>query len=280
MIKNINIQSLPNKCEKYIIMLINKKPPACYAFIPDIELHDILKKTQIKFNGYSTCINIELIKSIKASYIRNHIVITNHKNLTQNSQHIINDYNNNINIYNLCMKYDISPLNILRYIFKNKYNKKIKDLTINENILTTRDKNELESAKLLDSYALINQDIILENSQLFEKKIELILQQNKIKYKTQEQLVKEQIKLYNRPINTPDFLILSELFINNIKINWIDAKNFYGANTHYNKYKIKKQTVKYINTYNTGCIVFNLGFSSDLNFKKILLVDYISFTQL
>ena len=40
------------------------------------------------------------------------------------------------------------------------------------------------------------------------------------------------MKKYNKAINTPDFLILSNLEINGIKINWIDAKNFYGAYTY------------------------------------------------
>jgi len=44
------------------------------------------------------------------------------------------------------------------------------------------------------------------------------LDKNNIKYKTQEELVAEQIKNHGVPINTPDFLIKSDLYINGRKI--------------------------------------------------------------
>ena len=87
-------------------------------------------------------------------------------------------------------------------------------------------------------------------------------------------LTEEQIKLYGKPINTPDFLILSDLFINDKKINWIDAKNFYGANTFLINKKIKKQVSKYINQYGFGCIMFSLNFSEKLKFNDVLLINF------
>ena len=86
----------------------------------------------------------------------------------------------------------------------------------------------------------------------------------------------EQIEKYGKPINTPDFLILSDFYINNKKINWIDAKNFYGANTFLIRKKIKKQVRKYINEYGYGSIFFSLNFSSKLNFDNVLLINFNS----
>ena len=99
---------------------------------------------------------------------------------------------------------------------------------------------------------------------------------NKVSFKTQDQLVKEQTEQYGRPIITPDFLILSDLEINGQKIKWIDAKNFYGANTILIRKSINKQSYKYIKEYGTGTIIFSLGFSDALKFDNTLLLDYQS----
>ena len=63
------------------------------------------------------------------------------------------------------------------------------------------------------------------------------------------------------------------MYVNNKKVNWIDAKNFYGANTDFNKKNIKKQSKKYVEQLGNGCIIFKYGFSSKLNFKDIVLVN-------
>jgi hypothetical protein len=73
--------------------------------------------------------------------------------------------------------------------------------------------------------------------------------------------VDEQIKINGKPINTPDFLIKSQFVINGKKINWIDAKNFYGSNIKFIKTKINKQIVKYNQAYGSGCIIFSLGYN-------------------
>ena len=80
----------------------------------------------------------------------------------------------------------------------------------------------------------------------FENKIKFVLDKLSIRYKTQLELSDEQIRLEGISYNTPDFLILDELYINGNKINWIDAKNFYGSNTKFMIKKIKSQTKKYI----------------------------------
>ena len=65
----------------------------------------------------------------------------------------------------------------------------------------------------------------------------------------------------------------SFLQLNNNKINWIDAKNFYGSNINFIKKKIKKQIAKYINSYGSGLIIFKYGFNSNLNFDQTLIMS-------
>jgi len=40
-----------------------------------------------------------------------------------------------------------------------------------------------------------------------------------------------------------------------------------------------KQTEKYINEWNSGAIIFSLGFNSKLQFDNILVIDYNSFKK-
>jgi hypothetical protein len=184
-----------------------------------------------------------------------------------------------MDILKLSTKYDGSPLNLLRLIFMDKYGKKLTQLIVKNKIISLADSKQLDIAVSNDLYALINQDEVLKKSTDFELKIQKILDSMNIRYKTQNDLAKEQIAKSNIATNTPDFLILDRLFINGQRITWIDAKNFYGLNTQYLKKRIKHQTKKYLDEWGSGAIIFNLGFCSELKMDNILFIDYYSFEK-
>ena len=223
---NIITRPLVNEIEQYIIKKINKNPPTIYAPITNKELDKIKETTIEKFPDNSDQISNNLIRSIKSSYTKNHM-INNHYKLIKNSHQIISDYINGKNVLEISGKFDISPLNILREVFLSKYKTKLTKIIIHPNILSNHDKEQLEIAINNDDYALVDGTEVMKESTEFEKKVEHFLKKNSIKYITQEELTKEQIKTHGQPINTPDFLIKSDLYIGNYKINWIDAKNFY-----------------------------------------------------
>lgn len=278
----INITPLDYNIEKYICSKLDLRPYMSYAKMTDEEIKKIFDKIINKFSG--TSIEIpdyfckEIILSIRANLMREHM-ITNHKKVISNEKKIFDDYSNGMNVLELSTKYDGSPLNILRLVFVKKYNNKLTQLIKKNNKLNKRDKEQLDLAISNDLYALINQDVILKKSTDFELKIQKILDKLKIRYKTQEQLAEEQIKKTNKATNTPDFLILDNLYINGKKINWIDAKNFYGLNTQYLKKRIKHQTKKYLDAWGSGAIIFSLGFCSKLNVDDILFIDFYSFSN-
>jgi hypothetical protein len=130
-----------------------------------------------------------------------------------------------------------------------------------------------------DDFALINQDEIQECAEQFERDIEQVLKKMGIKYKTQNELCKEQIKTHGRAFSTPDFLIESELFINEQLVKWIDAKNFFGSNISFVKKKITDQTEKYIKNYGKGSIIFSLGFNESYSNTNILFLSWNSFIK-
>lgn len=279
---DIYINPLDSNIEKYICSKLDLSPYKSYSKMSDEEIEKIYNKIINKFK--STSIKLpeyfcpEIILSIRANLMRSHM-IKNHKKLITNKLNIMEDYKNGMGVLELSTKYDGSPLNILRLVFSSKYKKKLTQIIKKKNILSTRDSLQLDLAISNDLYALINQDEVLKKSTDFELKIQKILDKLGIRYKTQEQLAKEQIEQNDKATNTPDFLILDDLWINGQKINWIDAKNFYGLNTQYVVKRIKHQTKKYINAWGTGSIVFNLGFSSKLKIQNILFMDYYSFEK-
>lgn len=269
---------IPDTIEKNIIKAINKKPPQCYAKISDKEISSLEKEfvNNITYQKYN--ITIDLIKSIRSSFIKNKM-INKHFSLIQNTNKIIKDYNEQKSILQISKKYDGSPLNILRIILSNNNSKeKVKKMFNKPELLNEYDFKQFLIAKENDDFALVNQNEILDKANLFEEDIGKILSKNNINYKTQEILAQEQIKLYGKPINTPDFLIDGTLKINDKEIKWIDAKNFYGSDIKFVKSKINEQTQKYIKTFGNGCIIFKLGFNdSYLNNPNILFLSWNSF---
>jgi hypothetical protein len=269
---NINTFPIKNIVEKFVIKNLNKIAPQSYAPISEKEVERVYNKSISEFPTQKN-LTKEVIVSIRNNYMRNYMIF-NHKNLIKNSKKIIEDYDNGMDVVKISGSYDISPLNILREVFNKKYKNKLTKLILNPKLLSTHDINQLELAVENDVYALIDQSQIKKDSIDFEKDIENILIKNGVKFKTQDELVEEQMKTHGKAINTPDFLIESDLYINGSKVNWIDAKNFYGANIPFVKDKIKKQTRKYLDTWGPGCIIFKLGFNEKLRFNNILMINY------
>ncbi len=270
---NVRVTPLANEIERYIIKKLNKNPPKSYAPITLKELNSVKNATIGRYPNNSSQITDNIIRSIRAGYMKN-LMMNRHHYLINNSDKIIKAYNDGKDVLTLSGQFDISPLNILREVFANKYKTKLTKIILNPNILSEYDTEQLQTAIENDDYALIDNSSVMEESANFEKQIEEFLKSHNIKYLTQEDLVKEQIKTHGHPINTPDFLIKSDLYINNYKINWIDGKNFYGSTVPFIKDKIKKQTKKYLGTWGSGSIIFSLGSNENLKFTNILFLDF------
>jgi hypothetical protein len=276
---DIEINPLDYRVEKFVSSKISLKPPECYGELSEKQIDLIYEETMKKFpseltNNFSK----KIILSIRANLVRAHMVKKDYS-LKSNLSRIFKDYSEHKDIIELSGKYDGSPLNILRLIFKKKYKDKITLLIKKPYLMDSWDSSQLLKAVDYDIYAVINQDEILKKSMEFENKIQTILNNYNIKYKTQEDLAKEQKKSKGRATITPDFLLKEKILINGVEIKWIDAKNYFGTNTNYLKKNIKKQMKKYIDKWGQGAIIFNLGFSSKLELPDILFIDYESFKK-
>jgi hypothetical protein len=225
---NINIKNIiPDEIEKFIIKKINKNAPESYGLITDSELATVAEQV---LDTFKIKINKHIIASIKSGYMKNYI-IKNFFTLKKNSKSILDGYPKD-GVLKLSTKFNISPMTIIRFVFDNLYHMKLKEL-LGSNSLSLYDKEQFNQAEKNDIYVTLDQADQSEQSIKFEKQIEDFLIKNNVDYKTQEQLTEEQKIKYGKAINTPDFLITSELIINSKKVNWIDAKNFYGSNIEF-----------------------------------------------
>ncbi len=271
----INNNKINDKDEKYIINLILTNNKNIYNRLNDNEINNIIN--DVNTNTDNKYINLKcIINSLKSTYITEKIM-TGYINLKNNVQKIIKDYNKHDEIHDilyLSKKYDNSPFTILRVIYSKRCSKeKIKQIFKNPSILNKYDYAQFMLALENDYYGIFH-EIQTTESIKFETKIEKFLTEKSVNFLTQNALSEEQINKYGYAYSTPDFLIKSNLVINNVKINWIDAKNFYGANMHFIKKKIKKQIEKYINNYGSGCIIFSCGFNEKIKFDDTLIICY------
>jgi hypothetical protein len=209
-----------------------------------------------------------ILESMMKSYIKNKILV-NYNNIRKSIKKIIELYNSKISILKLSKLYNNSPLTIFRLILYEKYkSKQIVKNILNDpkKYLSNFDYEQCLYAINNDMYCTNNQDDQLKDSLAYEKEIQLYLDKNNIKYKTQEQM--EGSKL------TPDFLLDEIIIINGHKIKWIDAKNYYGAYTPMTMYSLKKQATKYNNVYKSGAFVFSLGFSEKIKINNTALFTF------
>ena len=221
--------------------------------------------SSLKYNK----INKKTLKSMIILHTQNKI-IKNYSKVYKNKKKLYSEYNKKINILDLSVKYNISPLTIFRIILKVRgFNKnKIKNI-ISQGINDPYDNKQLKLAIKNDYYTGINKEKQLQKSLEYENKIQKFLDKHNINYETQDDLIKKNSLL------TPDFLIKSNLQINNKNIYWIDAKNFYGAYTRINIYNLQKQASKYNNAFGSGAFVFSKNFSDKLKIKNTLLLHIL-----
>lgn len=267
---NIKINKISYKLEKKLAKAVIIK--GNYRKLTDKQLdklNNYIKKKKLD-------VSLNDVLSIRSAYMTIKIIKDSSK--LESSMNKINKlYKKGIKLSWISRKYDLSPILILKNIFSNNFSKeKIKDFFYGKqlNKLNKFDLEQLNFAKENDIFNKVDQTEQIKNSENFELEIRNFLIKNKIKFKTQNELAKEQIKKYGKTINTPDFLILSDFYINDKKINWIDAKNFYGANTFLIKKNIQKQIQKYIDEYGFGSIIFSLNFSEKLYFDNVILINF------
>lgn len=205
--------------------------PGDYTQTKRATIQHFLQKHNIAFKYFSAIrSNHMLNKIIKHSYVL-------HKHLDR----IIKEYEQGKSIVNLSKKFDVPPCNLLRAVEKQLKR------TINEDVSS------------YDRYTCgITQKENLKKSEKFEERVGNVLRNRGIRFKTQVQLIKENIS------PTPDFLLDTPLVYDGIPIIWIDAKYMFGGNNSFTRNVLEKQNTKYEKHFGKGLFVFRYSYSEAL----------------
>lgn len=167
-------------------------------------------------------------------------------------------------VLDLATRIEQPPMSILRLIVKAKYGKSIATIFKDPIILDSFDFTQFQHAQQHDVVEGIDPNKILEEADQYELDVQQWLEAQGITFWTQADLVKKGWK------STPDFFFPTPVTIQNKKINWIDAKNFYGTTKSFLYKKLQKQAKRYVNTFGSGAMVFSLGCSN-----KVVIADTV-----
>lgn len=169
----------------------------------------------------------------------------------------INDYKDDMTIYEIAKSMKYSPLETAFAYLKIKYSNKneVKDMLLNPNLIPSEEIRK-QVIECLDNDSQNPYRNILSNSE--GKSGEYILEQKllrrNIPFLTEDQL---RVLSYTK---TPDILFIVPVMIKNPETNgyelihWIDSKNQFGSPHNYKDHD--KQFVGYIDLYGSGAVIY------------------------
>ena len=220
-------------------------------------------------------ISLEQALSLRAALNQEKAVFS-HGRLQRRAQEMLRKYDGGESVLSLSKRYDFPPVNLFRAILsaRNWSKNRIKEtLREPERKLNERDLKEFRRAEAEDRVTHVNQSETHHAADLFEKVLCDHFEQNGVRFRTQTELLKEQVEAEGRPVRTPDLLMLDHVEINGVPVAWIDAKHFYGANLSFQRKKTQKQVNRYVEEWGHGAIIYRHGFCDGLKLKGAILLD-------
>ena len=198
-----------------------------------------------------------------------------HSAMRNRGRQIHRDYKQGMSVVELSKKYDFPPMNIFRQILAEKgWSKtKIKEAVRAPSRFSERERKEFEAAEEADRVSNVDQSETHLRADVFETILADWFEEQGVRLRRQPELVKEQSIEIGGPKLTPDILFLDHVEINGQPVAWIDAKHFYGADVGFQRKKMSKQMMRYINEWGSGAIVFRHGFSENLYMAGVTMLD-------
>jgi len=198
-----------------------------------------------------------------------------HRAMQNRGRQIYRDYKQGMGVVELSKKYDFPPMNIFRQILSEKgwSKSKIKEYVRAPSRFSERERKEFEAAEEADTVSNVDQSETHLRADVFENILADWFEEQGVRLRRQPELVKEQSVEIGRPKVTPDILFLDHVEINGQPVSWIDAKHFYGADVGFQRKKMQKQMMRYINEWGSGAIVFRHGFSENLYMAGVTMLD-------
>ena len=243
--------------------------PGEFGFLPEERVQEIAAK----LDGMP--ITLEQALSLRAALNQEKSVYS-HSKLMRRSNELSRRYDSGESVIALSKRFDAPPVNTFRAILTGRgwTKTRIKD-TLNKNPskLNKRDREQFELAESVDRVSSVNQTETQTAAEVFEEILCSYFESVGIRFRRQEELLKEQTKQEGRAIITPDLLLLDDVRINGVPCAWIDAKHFFGADLKFPKKKTQKQVDRYVAEYGQGALVFRHGFCDGLRLRGAIKLD-------
>jgi hypothetical protein len=243
--------------------------PGEFGFLPEKRVQEIAAKLD------GMAITLEQALSLRAALNQEKSVYS-HSKLMRRSNELSRRYDSGESVIALSKRFDAPPVNTFRAILTGRgwTKTRIKD-TLNKNPskLNKRDMEQFELAESVDRVSSVNQTETQTAAEVFEKILCDYFDSLGVRFRRQEDLLKEQKREEGRAIITPDLLLLDDVRINGVPCAWIDAKHFFGADLKFPKKKTQKQVDRYVAEYGQGAIVYRHGFCDGLRLRGAIKLD-------
>ncbi len=243
--------------------------PGEFGFLPEKRVQEIAGK----LDGLP--ITLEQALSLRAALNQEKSVYS-HSKLMRRSNELSRRYDSGESVIALSKRFDAPPVNTFRAILTGRgwTKTRIKE-TLNKNPskLNKRDREQFELAESVDRVSSVNQTETQNAAEVFEEILCDHFTSLGIRFRRQEDLLREQTKEEGRAIITPDLLLLDDVRINGVPCAWIDAKHFFGADLKFPKKKTQKQVDRYVSEYGHGALVYRHGFCAGLRLRGAIKLD-------
>ena len=243
--------------------------PGEFGFLPEERVQEIA----VKLDGMP--ISLEQALSLRAALNQEKSVYS-HSKLMRRSNELSRRYDSGESVIALSKRFDAPPVNTFRAILTGRgwTKNRIKE-TLNKNPskLNKRDREQFELAESVDRVSSVNQTETQTAAEVFEEILCSYFESVGVRFRRQEELLREQTKQEGRAILTPDLLLLDDVRINGVPCAWIDAKHFFGADLKFPKKKTQKQVDRYVAEYGQGALVYRHGFCEGLRLRGAIKLD-------
>ena len=269
--KKINIRWNTNAVTKEVQNAAGKVAciPGEFGFLPEERVQEIANQLE------GMAISLEQALSLRAALNQEKSVYS-HSKLMRRSNEISRRYDSGESVIALSKRFDAPPVNTFRAVLTGRgwTKTRIKE-TLNKNPskLNERDREQFELAESVDRVSSVNQTETQNAAEVFEEILCDHFDALGVRFRRQEELLKEQTKTEGRAIITPDLLLMDDVRINGVPCAWIDAKHFFGADLKFPKKKTQKQVDRYVAEYGQGALVYRHGFCDGLRLRGAIKLD-------
>lgn len=228
--------------------------------------------------GRDTPMSIEQAEAVRNVVIKEKI-IKNFPRINSQIPHISKKYTSGQCILALSSRYDFPPLSLLRGIFLHMgYDpSQVYSVFANKSdpkkILSGRDLAQYQLAEKRDIESIFNQQAAAEIAATNEKIFVDYFKVLDIDFYTQDMLSHTQNLKYGRAILTPDILFKDHVYINGVRVWWIDYKDYVGTNIKFLLASNMKQAAKYTNEWGPGAICYHYSFVSNVLIPGAMMLD-------